>query len=44
MTLGSVWTVLALVVGIGVGLLVGYLVAALSLRERFPRPAEADLR
>jgi ABC-type antimicrobial peptide transport system permease subunit len=43
-TLGSVWTPLALVVGIGAGVLLGALVAAISLRERFPLQAEADLR
>ena len=43
-TLGSVWTPLALVVGIGAGVVLGWLVAALSLRERYPVAAEADLR
>jgi ABC-type antimicrobial peptide transport system permease subunit len=43
-TLGSAWTPVALAVGIGAGLLLGALVAARSLRERFPVPAEADLR
>jgi hypothetical protein len=43
-TLGSIWTPLALVVGIGAGVVLGWLVAASSLRERFPTTAEADLR
>jgi hypothetical protein len=43
-TLGSLWTPLALVVGIGAGLALGWLVASLSLRERYPVAAEADLR
>lgn len=43
-TLGSVWTPTALVIGIGAGLLLGALVALRTLRERFPVPAEADLR
>ena len=43
-TLGSAWTPLALAAGVGAGLLLGWVVAARSLRERFPVPAEADLR
>jgi hypothetical protein len=43
-TLGSAWTPLALLAGIGAGVLLGWLVAMRSLRERFPVPAEADLR
>jgi hypothetical protein len=43
-TLGSVWTPLALVIGVGAGVVLGWLVAASSLRERFPVAAEADLR
>ena len=43
-TLGSAWTPLALAVGIGAGLLLGWSVAARSLRERYPVAAEADLR
>jgi hypothetical protein len=43
-TLGSVWTPLALAVGVGAGVLLGALVAAGSLREKFPVQAEADLR
>jgi ABC-type antimicrobial peptide transport system permease subunit len=43
-TLGSAWTPAALAIGVGAGLLLGALVAARSLRERFPLPAEADLR
>jgi hypothetical protein len=43
-TLGSGWTPLALAAGIGAGILLGWLVAARSLRERFPVAAEADLR
>ncbi len=43
-TLGSVWTPLALLAGVGAGVLIGALVAARSLRERFPVAAEADLR
>jgi hypothetical protein len=43
-TLGSVWTPIALVIGVGAGVLLGWLVAARSLRERFPVDAEADLR
>lgn len=43
-TLGSIWTPLALLAGVGAGLLLGWLVAALSLRERYPVAAEADLR
>ncbi len=43
-TLGSVWTPLALLVGVGAGIALGWLVAARSLRERYPVAAEADLR
>ena len=43
-TLGSAWTPLALAIGIGAGVLLGWLVCSLSLRERFPVPAESDLR
>lgn len=43
-TLGSVWTPLALLIGIGAGVLAGLVVAGLALRERFPVAAEADLR
>lgn len=43
-TLGSVWTPVALAVGVGAGILLGWLVAARSLRERYPVDAEADLR
>jgi hypothetical protein len=43
-TLATVWTPLALVIGIGAGVLCGMGVAALALRERFPVAAEADLR
>jgi hypothetical protein len=43
-TLGSVWTPIALVIGVGAGVLLGWLVAARSLRERYPVDAEADLR
>ena len=35
-TLGSVWTPLALVIGVGAGVVLSALVAAGSLRERFP--------
>jgi hypothetical protein len=43
-TLGSWWTPAALGAGIGAGLLLAVLVALQSLRERFPVPAEVDLR
>jgi hypothetical protein len=43
-TLGSVWTPIALAIGVGAGVLLGWLVAAASLRERYPVDAEADLR
>jgi hypothetical protein len=43
-TLGSVWTPIALAIGVGAGVLLGWLVAARSLRERYPVDAEADLR
>ena len=43
-TLGSVWTPLALLAGIGVGLLLGWVVAARSLREPYPAAADRDLR
>jgi len=43
-TIGSVWTPLTLLAGIGAGLLVAGVVALRSLRERYPVPAEADLR
>jgi hypothetical protein len=43
-TLGSAWTPIALLVGIGAGLALGWVVAARSLRERFPVPADVDLR
>jgi hypothetical protein len=43
-TLGSVWTPLALAIGVGAGVVLSGLVAAGSLRERFPVAAEADLR
>jgi hypothetical protein len=39
-----VWTPIALAVGVGAGVLLGWLVAASSLRERYPVDAEADLR
>jgi len=43
-TLGSMWTPIALIVGVGAGLLVGCAVALSSLRERNPVPALVDLR
>jgi hypothetical protein len=43
-TLGSMWTPLALLAGVGAGVLLGWLVAVRSMRERFPVAAEADLR
>ncbi|MGH8860730.1 MAG: hypothetical protein ACRDVG_05755, partial [Jatrophihabitantaceae bacterium] len=43
-TLGSLWTPLALVIGVGAGLVLGVLVALRSLRERFPLAAEVELR
>ena len=43
-TLGSVWTPLALLGGVGAGVLLGWTVAARSLRERYPSGADADLR
>jgi hypothetical protein len=43
-TLGSLWTPLALLVGAGAGVALGIALAAASLRERYPVAAEADLR
>jgi hypothetical protein len=44
LTLGSWWTPAALGAGIGAGLLLAVLVALRSLHERFPVPADVDLR
>jgi hypothetical protein len=43
-TLGSLWTPLALVIGVGAGLVLGIGVALVSLRERLPVAATVDLR
>ena len=43
-SLGSRWSVLLLALGLGGGLAVAVAVAARMLRERFPGPAEAELR
>jgi hypothetical protein len=43
-TLGTVWTPLGLLAGIGAGLVVCAAVALLSLRERTPVPAPVELR
>ncbi|MEP6598464.1 MAG: FtsX-like permease family protein [Actinomycetota bacterium] len=43
-TLGSTWTLLVLVAGLGAGIAAGWLVVSRSLRERLPVRPEADLR
>ncbi len=43
-TIGSAWTVVILAAGLGAGLLLSLVVALLSLRERYPVPARAELR